>query len=219
MGGGSLLRSILGAMLGAGAVLAGLMYPVPLLRSQFGNLLVMSIICLIAYVFAPGWLKKSFLFILLRFSVEGAAGENSIWWTVILCGGCWLLYKSGGQKDRYIPMVLCYGENKIKLTALMDTGLKLLDPVTGKPVTVLGADVAEKLTGLTQKQLADPVHTVGTIPGLRLIPYKTVGQSSGLLLGLQIRSGNQGEKRVLVALAPNILDEKGKFQALTGGVL
>ena len=58
-------------------------------------------------------------------------------------------------------------------------------------------------------------------PGLRLIPYKTIGQSDGFLLGMRIASAQVGDWKggLLVALAPEEFNCEGKFQALTGGVV
>jgi stage II sporulation protein GA (sporulation sigma-E factor processing peptidase) len=107
------------------------------------------------------------------------------------------------------------------LTALQDTGNTLRDPITGRQVLVVGADVAQKLTGLTVQQLKKPVENVGLLPGLRLIPYRAVGQEAGLLLALklpQVKIGTwQGNS--LVAFAPEGLSPDGAYQALTGGVL
>jgi hypothetical protein len=90
--------------------------------------------------------------------------------------------------------------------------------VTGKSVLVVGADIADRLTGLSRRQLSEPVETISEIPGMRLVPYRAVGQPSGLLLALTVRKSKIGGKKgsTLVAFAPQILDESGKYQALLG---
>ena len=105
------------------------------------------------------------------------------------------------------------------MTALRDTGNTLKDPVTGADVLVVAQQVAEQITGLNSQQLSNPVESIGVIPGLRLIPYRTVGQSGGMLLALRIQKvkiGKQWGSR-LVAFAPNGLCADGRYQALTGG--
>jgi hypothetical protein len=54
-------------------------------------------------------------------------------------------------------------------------------------VLVISAEAAENLTGLTLSQLQNPLQTIAQHPtmGLRLIPYRTVGQGSGMLLAMQ----------------------------------
>ena len=106
----------------------------------------------------------------------------------------------------------------MRLTALRDTGNSLRDPITGKPVLIVGADIAEKLTGLSPAALRDPVRTMGSLPGLRLIPYRTVG-NTGFLLALRIPSVKIGNRQgsALVAFSPHILGSG--YQALTGGTV
>jgi len=85
---------------------------------------------------------------------------------------------------------------------------------------VIGADAAQQLTGLTREQLLTPVETIGILPGLRLIPYHSVG-SSGFLLALRLRDVKIGSWRgsTLVAFAPERLSMEGAYQALTGGAI
>jgi len=104
---------------------------------------------------------------------------------------------------------------------LEDTGNCLRDPVTGASVLVVGAQAARLLTGLTQQQLRSPLTTLGTIPGLRLIPYRTVGTGAGLLLAMRFQNVRIGswQGSTLVAFAPEGLEMGHPYQALTGGLL
>ena len=81
--------------------------------------------------------------------------------------------------------------------------------------------MARELTGLTKQQLRKPVDALGTIPGLRLIPYRTVDQSGRFLLALQLKHTKIGKRTgsALVAFAPEVLDGNGKYQALIGGTV
>ena len=123
-----------------------------------------------------------------------------------------------GKGRDLIPVELTYGAQTVRLTALRDTGNSLRDPITGKPVLIVGADIAEKLTGLSPAALRDPVRTMGSLPGLRLIPYRTVG-NTGFLLALRIPSVKIGNRQgsALVAFSPHILGSG--YQALTGGTV
>lgn len=124
------------------------------------------------------------------------------------------------EKDDMVSVEVSYGKNHMTLTALRDTGNTLRDPLTGKPVLILGADVAEHLTGLSPQQLRTPVETIGALPGLRLIPYRGIG-GEGLLLALRLPRMRVGARAGsgIVAFAPEVLSKDGKFQALTGGAL
>lgn len=123
-----------------------------------------------------------------------------------------------GKENKFVPVELTYAGRTVTLTALRDTGNMLRDPITGEQVLIIGADAAQKLTGLTEAALRDPVGTMGRLPGLRLIPYQTVG-NAGFLLALPMQSVKLGNQRVntLVALSPRIFDHH--YQALTGGNL
>ena len=138
----------------------------------------------------------------------------------------WLLCKASfaegvGQRE-YVPVELTYGEKRASLIALRDSGNTLQDPVTGEPVLVIDGEVAMNLTGLTREQLGDPLGTVAMKPiqGLRLIPFRAVGQSGGLLLAMALEDVKIGTRRqrAVVAFAAEGLGKGQMIQALTGGV-
>ena len=114
-------------------------------------------------------------------------------------------------------------DRRINLIALRDTGNNLRDPISGESVLVAGADVAEKLLGLTSWQLAHPVETLasGAVPGVRLIPYHAVGQPGGLLVALRFQRAKIGNTfaNPLVAFAPEVLAGGEVYQMLTGGAI
>ena len=99
----------------------------------------------------------------------------------------------------------------------------LRDPVTGQSVLIVDATAAWRLLGLTRQQLMTPVETVaaGKFPGLRLIPYRTVGQTGGLLAALRMENVkiDQWQGSALVAFAPVGLDAENGYRALTGGMV
>ena len=119
-----------------------------------------------------------------------------------------------------MPVELAYGDKHLHITALQDTGNTLRDPVTGRDVLVVGADVASELIGLTPHQLQSPVESVGVLPGLRLIPYHSVGTRS-FMLAMRLQNVKIGtwQGSSLVAFAPEGLSSEGTYQALTGGLV
>lgn len=139
-----------------------------------------------------------------------------------LAGPCvvvllWILLR-GSTDGNTVPVQLQYGEKELELIALRDTGNCLTDPITGERVLVIGAEAAQRLTGLTAEQLKAPLETMGKLPGLRLIPYSSVG-SRGFLLGLKLPKVKIGSWKGshVVAFAPMGLE--GKVQALIGGTV
>jgi hydrogenase maturation factor len=97
----------------------------------------------------------------------------------------------------------------------------LRDPLTGERVLVAGADIGQKLLGLTAGQLSDPADTLaaGLAPGMRLIPYRTVGQRGAMMLARRFKEVKIGswQGSALVAFAPDCFGKNDGFQMLIGG--
>ncbi len=192
-----------------------------------GNLLWRMVSLLVMAIIAYGFsVHRGIVFIILSFALGGAVmgighgGPAELLGTAgVLCLLCCFNLR-GKQGGAYVPVELSYQGKNMQLTALRDTGNTLIDPVTGRQVLVVGADVAQKLTGLTKEQLTRPVESISCIPGLRLIPYKTIG-NSGFLLGMWFQNVKIGswQGSSLVAFAPEWLHPEGAYQALTGGTV
>lgn len=206
---------------------------VPGFRFLGGNLWrVVSLGGMAAVAF--GWnrsaLKRGGVFLLLSMALGGVAlnlGRGGFFQLVLAAGLVWGLCRVafgqtvGGRQ--YVPVEIARDGKRVRLTALVDSGNTLRDPITGESVLVIGREAAQKLTGLTSQQLCSPLETLAerSIPGLRLIPYRSVGQSGGMLLAMRFADVMVGKERRsrLVAFAPEGLGEGSLYQALTGGVL
>jgi len=197
-----------------------------------GNILWRGIsLCLmgtIAFGVNAGTWKRTGIFLLLTMAMGGIAlclGRGDMV-SVVLCAVVCLLLSAvsfGGQIGgrEYVPLQIVFGERSASLIALKDTGNTLKDPLTGEPVLVISAAAASRLTGLTTQQLRQPLETLSsrTIPGLRLIPYHSVGNAGGFLLAKRFEDVVIGGKRrsTLVAFAAEGLGNGDVYQALTGG--
>lgn len=182
---------------------------------------------------AFGWnrtaLRRGLVFILLSMALGGMAmGFAGLEMNGLLlaAAGLWALCRFGvgtAGEQTYVPVTLRREGQELKVLALRDTGNTLRDPITGEPVLVAGADVAQELLGLTAHQLAHPVETLarGAMPGLRLIPYRAVGQSGGMLLALRMKDAQVGKTRgdVVVAFAPEVVGRGEVYRMLTGGAV
>ena len=216
----------------AAAMLGGVYSGVCLLPDFrfLGNLLwrviSLGLMGAIAYGCSPSALRRCGVFLLMSLALGGLAvciGRSDAWGLVLALTGLWSLScfsfrERAGSRD-YVPMEITHGGQTVKLLALRDTGNTLRDPVTGEQVLVIAPWAACRLTGLTERQLKTPLETVGVIPGLRLIPFRTVGQGSGMMLAMtfeQVLVGNR-RGRALVAFAPEGFGSGSVFQALTGG--
>ena len=225
----------MGSLRCAGGALVGSVYSGACLLPGFrflGSLLwrcvSLCLITMMAFGWNTGALKRGGIFLLLSMAMGGIAlsvGRGDVG-SLVLCGGlCFLLstVSFGGQVGgrEYVPLKISYEGRDASLIALKDTGNTLKDPVTGEPVLIISADVASRLTGLTQMQLQHPMETLMVPPmaGLRLIPYRSVGNAGGFLLAKRFADVTIGEKKqsTLVAFASEGLGKGEIYQALTGG--
>lgn len=187
----------------------------------------LAVISVIAYGISLSTIRRGIVFALLSLALGGAAmglGRGGMFGILsaagVLCLLCWFGFNGESIGKHYVPVELAYGEKRLSITALHDTGNTLTDPITGRQVLVVGADVAKRLTGLTEESLRNPVESLNKLPGLRLIPYKYVG-GNGFMLAMRFSDVKIGkwEGSSLVAFAPEGLSDEGTYQALTGGVL
>lgn len=142
---------------------------------------------------------------------------------------CYTVFACTAQHTGQIrTLELCYGARRVSVRALHDTGCTLRDPLTGERVLVAEAGVLQALlpeAGITAQALAEPAQLLlrlrektGTLP-LRLLSYRSVGTSSGLLLCLRCEVQTHGGRRksCLAAFSPTPVSDGGEFDALMGG--
>ncbi len=218
-----LLAGFLGGLHSACCLLPGFYF----LGNTLWRIVSLGLIAVTAYGISVSAARRGIIFAFLSLALGGAVtglGKGGMIGTVSAAGVitllCFFGFRGRIMGANYLPVELSYGDTHIRITALQDTGNTLRDPITGRQVLVVGADVAQKLTGLSPQQLRTPIETIGTLPGLRLIPYRSVGSNSFLLAihlpKVKIGSWQGG---TLVAFAPDSLSPEGAYQALTGGVL
>ncbi len=216
----------LGGVYGGVCVLPGFHF----LGNTLWRIIFLGLMAVIAFGFHMSALRRGVLFVFLSMALGGIAlGLNGKGAASLLLAACgvWLMCAFGFhgkvKKREYVSVKLSYGGKSRSIIALRDTGNTLKDPITGESVLVVGSDVANKLLGLTREQLSNPIETVekGTISGLRLIPYRAVGQPNGMLLAVRMDEVIIGKERAgtLVAFAPQELGRNEGYQALAGGRL
>ena len=122
--------------------------------------------------------------------------------------------------SKVVAVTLSFRGNTKVFNALKDTGNNLKDPLTGRSVLVIGADIAESVLGLTRQQLENPIQTLQSniLPGLRLLPYASIGSKNAMLLAMQIKDVKIGgwQGSCLVALASQNIIGNRNYQALIG---
>lgn len=191
------------------------------------RLVSLALMSVLAFGKQQNGLRRGVVFLFLSMALGGIAmglGRGGFWSVVLSAGGvcflCLIGFRGRVTEQKYIPVTIVHNGNRVALTALVDTGNTLRDPVTGRPVLVVDAAVASRLISLSFEQLAHPLETLATAKpqGLRLIPFNAVGQSTGLLLGIRADSVvvEGKESDYIVAFAPQNLGH-GQYQALAGG--
>ena len=212
-----LLRTVLAALYGGIFAACCLIPGFSFLNGFLWKLVSFGVSGLVAFGLTRAGISCSLLYMLFHIGMQ----NRNIGSLLIVCGG-FLVWMFLFQRDGalYVPVELTHNGRKVSLTALRDTGNCLRDPITGRPVLIVDAAAAEGLTGLSRFQLGNPVDTMGSLPGLRLIPYKTVG-GSGFLLALRLQNVKIGswQGSSLVAFSPEIFNFEGMYQALTGGIV
>lgn len=217
--------AILGGIYAGACVLPGFGF----LGNLLWRLVSLALMSAVGFGFSQSGLRRGVLFVFLSMALGGIAlglGKGGFWALVLSAGGvcflCLVGFRGRAGQQHYIPIQIHHNGRCISLTALEDTGNTLRDPVSGRSVLVVDAAIAEKLLPLSREQLAHPVETMATVtmPGLRLIPYRAVGKSAGLLLGIRAdRVEVDGKEReYIIAFAPQNLGH-GQYQALAGGAL
>ena len=218
----ALPAAVLGGIYGGVCLLPGFLF--------LGGLLWRLVFLGLMSVMAFGLdLRRGFLFVLLSMALGGLTSllNRGGFWALVLSAGaiaglCLVGFRGKVGVQRFVPVTICCGGRTASVTALVDTGNTLRDPISGKPVLVVDENVAGKLSALTRAQLRDPIATLSQCPGpgYRLIPFSAVGSPGGMLLGLRPDSlhvdGREAE--YIIAFAPQLLGA-GRYQALAGGSL
>ncbi|MBR6595345.1 MAG: sigma-E processing peptidase SpoIIGA [Oscillospiraceae bacterium] len=218
--------SALGAVYAAGCMLPEFSF----LGGTFWRFACLGLMGIIAFGLNKSAWKRTGVFVLLSMAMGGIAmgmGKSDFSMVLLSALGVWLLSRIGfggsvGGKE-YIPITIAEGERSFSAIALKDTGNSLRDPITGEQVLILGPEAAGRLLGLMPAQLSRPMETVMGNPGrgLRLIPYNSVGQPGGMMLGKRFGNVKLGDKKgnALVAFAPERIGVGQVYQALAGGNL
>lgn len=225
-----LSRCAYGALLGSIYSGACLLPGFRFLGNLLWRMVSLVLIGVTAFGCSRSSVKRTSVMLLLSMTLGGLAqslGNNNfaaLILAALLCFGlCGFCFGDTIGSREYVPLTLTYGGQCASLIALRDSGNTLRDPVTGQQVLVVSGSVGQRLTGLTEHQLRHPLETMAQRPvhGLRLIPYKSVGQNNGFLLGLrmeQVKIGNLVSDAV-VAFAAEDFGRGEVYQALTGGAL
>ena len=83
------------------------------------------------------------------------------------------------EMRRIMETELVWGSKRWKMKGFIDTGNDLADPLTGRPVCIIDRPMGERI-------LAEAVEEVEITSRYRMIPYRAVGVSHGMLDGYRV---------------------------------
>ncbi len=235
------LCALLGGLYGIGAV------RFPLLGTAFFQIVFGGIMVLIAYrpegikqfikAFFLFWITSCFiggmLYAILVKTGQGRMINGIVYFDfsiiqffvfTVLCWGCLTVGSSvlGRINDYRKRTVIIENRGKeVILTAILDTGCELEDPLTGFPVMVVEYDricdiLSEKLQGMIVNK------SIGPVPErIYQIPFSTVKEDKGMMIAFRPDSVTvvQGKERVvmnrvLVGIIQKKLTENQGYSAL-----
>ena len=250
------LRFALGAVLGGLYAVALFLPGLGFLANPLCRLASALLMLLLAYGGGRRLLRQGLLFLLLTCALGGGVVAIGLLGQGGLTLGNGVFYSGLDLKTVLLSAAVCYGVltvvfrrlaahtslsgelvkvrlsllgRQLELTALVDTGNTLTDPVSGRPVMVAEG---ESLAGLFPRErrpdsadLRDPAGGLerlgrGEWRGrFRLLPYRSVGMDRGLLLAVRVDEAVLGDRRqgpILVALSPTPVSDGGGYRALIG---
>ena len=219
----AVLAAALGGIYGGVCLLPGFTF----LGNSIWRLVFLGLMAVIAFGWDQSAFRRGALFVVLSMALGGIAlGLHQEGFVSLIAAAsglsllCLIGFPRGAGGEIYRKVELEHRGRRRILVALHDTGNQLRDPVTGRPVLVVGPDVARELMELSPGQLASPMETMLSVSGLRLIPYQAVGQSAGMLLAVRMDEVRMDGKKWdgIVAFAPEKFGNNG-YEALAGGVI
>ncbi|WP_031513446.1 sigma-E processing peptidase SpoIIGA [Desulfofalx alkaliphila] len=168
--------------------------------------------------------------------------ESNFWWAIAFAlvltaaTGWWgaALYRKSLHQKSYKRMVtIDMLGRQVQISALIDSGNALYDPLTGLPVTVVEYGAIKGLLPAAIQELYEQKGTVDyqqwqrVLSGspwagrFKLIPYRSLGKSQGMLWGftpdkIQIDNGSQtiSTSKVIVAVHRGVLTADNGYRAL-----
>lgn len=215
-----ILAAALGGIYGGICILPG----VEFLSGTVCRILVLTGMGGIAFGVHRDAVRRCVLFVLLSMAlggvVVGLSGDGVLTLSgaaLAVCGMCYFGFRRKVGAE-FVPVEINTSDQRICFCALRDTGNRLVDPVTGKQILVVSPLVGKRLTGLEECDFHDPTALLGKCTGIRLIPFHSVGNPSGLLAAKRFTNVKIGrwQGSCLVAFSPNGFADN--YDALTGGM-
>jgi stage II sporulation protein GA (sporulation sigma-E factor processing peptidase) len=146
--------------------------------------------------------------------------------------GAQILFKRFQRLHLQVLLKIYLAGTEVELTGLIDTGNSLKDPLTGNPVIIVEYKALSKALPEKMKKLFESGFTANKFnvreletnswaTRLRLIPYRSLGQNNGFLIGLKpdrVEVYREGKmiviEKVIIGIYLNSLNSGQVYQAL-----
>lgn len=132
-----------------------------------------------------------------------------------------------------IPLKIAFGNGTTELSALVDTGNSLYDPLTNSPVVVVEFSAIKNILPMEIQSIFDEskendldsvtkiVSDSRWLSRFRLIPFTSLGKENGMLIGFRpdyIEVGENTEKKgvtdVIIGIYNRALSKNNNYNAL-----
>jgi stage II sporulation protein GA (sporulation sigma-E factor processing peptidase) len=164
----------------------------------------------------------------------------SLWWRFLIhCGliliigelGWGVVHRKFWDQICLYPVQIRWGERIVKINALLDTGNRLLDPITKVPVMIVELKQIKDLLPAELIQWVETIHKgdLGLCVNLpdfweervRVLPFHSLGKEHGLLVGFRsdevkvwLKQQPITSSNVIIGLYNQSLSREGAFHAL-----
>lgn len=124
------------------------------------------------FLYIGGFLLGGIMSFLRQYVRYGSLFFGLALFGYLLASGAWSLMETLARYNRtHCTAVMYRGDKSCRVKVLVDTGNRLRDAMTGKPVSIIGIRTAKSL-GFSE-ELKEP--------GIRYIPYHSIGKENGAL--------------------------------------
>jgi stage II sporulation protein GA (sporulation sigma-E factor processing peptidase) len=123
------------------------------------------------------------------------------------------------------PVELCYKGKTVKGNGLLDTGNRLTDPISYKPITIVEYELIKSLFSQEIqdyiKKFPMSVQSESLPIVIKVIPYHSVGNNSGILpaisfdwMKIRMNQKKIQNQEVIIAISPDALSTQGDYQII-----
>lgn len=238
------IKLFLGALLGACYVLIIFLLPYKMIHEVFAKIILSLLIIYMA--FTPKTLKEFLrilaVFYLISFAIGGTIfavlytaklNLHSLWIGILIAillfytNWDYIVRKSKEEKMLYSIKIEIF-QKQVEIKGLLDTGNRLYDPLTKSPVVVVEFSAMKNILpdnmeillneeNIDFNKIFEVLKEERWLSRIRLIPFISVGQSKGIMLGFKPDKLVVGEKEirnVIVGVYKSQIDKYGNYAAL-----